>query len=366
MVATTLLKGAEAAPDASEHPGHEEGVKDEEGLDTGLHPWARAMSERGFNFNGGERTKLFLSRKGGGFADISDVTGADSPLDGRSLVAADLDDDGDVDLFVHNIQRERHHLFRNELDPSTGFIEMRLERSPLDGLPREAIGAIVRVDVAGSLAAQVLSRGAGYASCQPPSLHFGTGTAKSATVQVRWPGGAVEEFGAIPSGSRVVLVEGTGTFRVRERTGRSLSDPLAPGLKVPLGRVLPPIDVVDSEGRPIRLDPSKAGGGESFELLFWASYCRPCVQELPMDSEQHRSGERRIVALSVDVPRDHDRARELIKNAGGLPLCFLSMEDEANEQGLDLLVDLMRLPIPTVLHVGPDGRLLGVRTGAVE
>ena len=41
MVATTLMKGAEHAPDASQHPGH-----DEDELDTGLHPWVRAMAQR--------------------------------------------------------------------------------------------------------------------------------------------------------------------------------------------------------------------------------------------------------------------------------------------------------------------------------
>ena len=42
----------------------------------------------------------------------------------------------------------------------------------------------------------------------------------------------------------------------------------------------------------------------------------------------------------------------------------LGPADAANEQGLDLVIDLLRLPVPTVLTVGPDGRLLGVRTGA--
>jgi len=360
VVATTLMKGKEAAPDASEHPGH--GAADEADLDTGMHPWVRSMSERGFNFNGGERTKFFLAR-GGDFVDVSDVTGADSPLDGRALLAADFDDDGDVDLFVHNIQRERHHLFRNELDPERAFLEVRLE-----GRGREPIGAVVTVDGPRGPVAQVVSRGSGFASCQAPSLVYGLGAAEGARVRVRWPGAReAEDFGVVAAGQRVVLAEGTGTARVRARASASLAAPLAPGLKVPLGATLPPLDVLDAEGRPIRLDPATAGGGGPFELVFWASYCRPCVADLPVHGAEHRSGAKHVVALSVDVPSDHGRARELVQaSAPGLPLVFLSMEEAANEAGLDLVVDLLRLPVPTVLTISADGRLLGVRTGAGE
>ena len=236
------MKGAEGAPDASQHPGHEEG------LDTGLHPWARAMSQRGFSFNGDERTKVFLSRSGDDFADVSDVTGADSPLDGRAIVAVDFDDDGDVDLFVHNIQRERHHLFRNELDPEGGFLEVRLVAEG-----REAIGATVVVDGPRGPVAQVLARGSGFASSQPPSLHYGLGSAREARLRVRWPGRTeFEEFGAVPAGERVVLVEGLGEARRRRRNSAPLADPLAPGLKVQLGAVLPPLDVLDAADRAPR------------------------------------------------------------------------------------------------------------------
>ncbi|MEZ6018023.1 MAG: ASPIC/UnbV domain-containing protein [Planctomycetota bacterium] len=354
-MATTLMKGAEAAPDASEHPGHERG------LDTGLHPWARAMSERGFNFNGGERTKLFLARSGDDFADVSDVTGADSPLDGRAILATDFDDDGDVDFFVHNIQRERHHLFRNQLDPKGGFLEVRLIAQG-----REAIGAVVTVDGPRGPVAQVLSRGAGFVSCQAPALHFGLGGQATARVRVRWPGATeAEDFGVVPAGERLVLVQGLGEARRRERNCATLNDPLAPGLKVPLGALLPPLDVLDAEGNPMRIDPARAGNGGPFELIFWASYCRPCVADLPRHVKEHRSGERPAIALSVDVPSDHPRARELVGAAGGgLPLAFVSMEDEANQAGLDLVIDLLRLPVPTVLTISAEGRLLAVRTGA--
>ena len=55
---------------------------------TALHPWAREMYRQGLSFNGNERNKVFIGEPGSGLTDLSDVLGADSPLDGRALAAA--------------------------------------------------------------------------------------------------------------------------------------------------------------------------------------------------------------------------------------------------------------------------------------
>lgn len=363
MVATTLLEGAEQAPDVTEHPGHEE---DE---DEFLHPWAREMYRRGFSFNGDERTKLFLGA-GDELVDVSDVSHADSPLDGRALVAADFDDDGDVDLFVHNIQRERHHLFRNDVDPTNReFISIQLASTT-----REPIGATVRVtprsdaegDVRnGKTVAQVLSRGAGFASSQPNGLVFGLGDMPAARVEVHWPYGEVEDFGVIGGGSRVVLEQGAGKPRVRERTGRfRLADPLPPGLKTARGERLPTFTFEDASGERVIFDPARRAGEGTFDLEIWASYCRPCVEKLPGLVQKSSAGGD-VVALSVDVPGDRERAAGILEDHGvAFESYYLTLDDEANAEGFDRVVDLMRLPIPTTLVIGPGGVLQEVRTGA--
>lgn len=354
MVATTLLEGAENAPDVSEHPGHE-GEDDEF-----MHPWAREMYRRGFSFNGGERTKLFLSA-GDELVDVSDVSNADSPLDGRALIVCDFDDDGDEDMFVHNIQRERHHMFRSDVKADGRFLSLRLESGGA-----EAIGATVRVRPAvegATWTAQVLSRGGGYASCQPPQLVFGLGGAPSARVEVRWPWGKVEDFGMLEAGSRSVLVRGAGKARPRERLGAfTLADPLPPGLKLSRGERIPPLALEDADGEIAILDPAKIAADGPVTLEIWASYCRPCVQKLPELVERHGSGER-IVALSVDIPSERPRAGELLEQNGvSFPAYFVSMaENDGAVDGFDRTFDLMRLPIPTEVVIGKGGILQEVR-----
>lgn len=327
-----------------------------------LHPWAQAMYRRGLSFNGNERTRLFLNAGEQGFLDLSDVSGADSPLDGRALLAADFDNDLDVDLFVHNIQRERHNLFRNDMG-GRNAIKLRLRATTGQ---YEAIGARVVVNAGGVRSAQLVTRGGGFASCQAPELLFGLGKATDGSVEVHWPWGAVESFGKVPAGSRALLVEGFGKPQDFQYVAAPLPDPWADGLKLADGEVIPNLVFASRDGERVEIDlgaEATAADG-SVWLCFWASYCRPCVAELPLLEELHQQEGTAVIALSVDVPDDRERAASLLeRGASTFPSYYLASGDEDNEEGLDRLVDLLRLPIPTAIQVGPDGSIRQVIQG---
>jgi len=169
----------------------------------------RLIFNDGRSLAGHQRDHLWRNAGQDGFVDLSDVSGADSQLDGRAVVAADFDDDGDVDLFVHEMEGERHRLYRNDaVAAGAGFLKIRLRATKSQW---QAIGAevVVRGGSAGPCS-QVLQCGSGYLSCQPPELVFGLGRAAAGMVEVFWPDGVHESFGRIPAASRVLLVEGAG------------------------------------------------------------------------------------------------------------------------------------------------------------
>ena len=336
-----------------------EGEPDEEFL----HPWAKEMYRRKMSFNGNERTRLFFGQPDGGFVDLSDLSGADSPLDGRALIAADLDDDMDLDLFVHNIQRERHNVFRNELGDGTGAVKVRLRATSGQ---HEAIGATVIAHLGERRWAQVLSRGAGYASCLPPELLYGLGDAETIELEVRWPGGALETFGRVSAGARVLLVEGAGEPALFDAIEAALPDPWPDGLERGPGDALPSLRLEDLAGSTVELDFASLAEGEELVLNLWASYCRPCVAELPALAAMHRQPGTRVVGLSLDAPSERERCGRLLDASGAdYPSYFVPLSEESDASGLDDLVDLLRLPIPTTIFVGADGRIRRVHQGAL-
>ncbi|HET6164462.1 MAG TPA: CRTAC1 family protein [Planctomycetota bacterium] len=160
------------------------------------------------SYAGRERDKLWINRGGAGFLDVSTLSGVDLADDGRAALAADFDEDGDPDLFVNSVQLERHHLLRNDAgDPAGRFLKVALRATKSQ---YQAIGAEVVVHGPIGPCAQVVSCGSQFLSCQPAELLFGVGAAATAQVEVFWPGGAHEDFGAVKTGTRVQLVEGSG------------------------------------------------------------------------------------------------------------------------------------------------------------
>lgn len=352
------LDGVELGSGAH-HALHEEFQASQEPL----HPWAREMYRRGLSFNGNERSELYLGRGDGTFLDMTDLFGADSPLDGRALVAADFDDDGDLDLFGHNLQRERHELYRNDFD-ATGFLKIRLRA---DGPGWEAIGATVQVDGPRGTVAQVASRGAGFASCAPPELVFGLGEAEAAAVRVRWPGGTLEEFSELETGGRYVLTKGRGEAEKVGGRPTRLADPWPDGLQRSIGDVVPRLVVEDADGASVTLDPRELAAGGKLFLNFWARYCGPCLEELDELEALEQSPGQRVVAIGVDVPSERGRALQALQAAGTtFPAYFLALDEASNEGRLDELVDLLRLPIPTTIVIDGDGRIVEVLRGGLE
>lgn len=347
------------ASSCGEAPSSEKFAKESVGNSGFLARHNGEIFREGRSFSGNERDKLFLNQGDGSFLDVSDLSGADSANDGRAVIAFDADGDFDVDLFVHETQRERHALYRNDIQvpiEENGAIKIQLRAVTGN---EEAIGATIVADVGGVRVAQVLSRGAGFVSCQTPELIFGLGPEKSADVTVYWPGGGSDTFAELNSGTSYLLVEKNERGQVLDVAERPLPDPKRRGVNVRVGEHVASISVQDASGQLRVLDVAELSGGKDVYLNYWASYCGPCIGELPILDAWNSAGEAPVVAVSVDAPSARKRAGELLAaQAPGLELRFAvdspaSAFASAPRQGS--IVDLARLPLPTTLILGPDG-----------
>ncbi|HEV8703166.1 MAG TPA: CRTAC1 family protein [Candidatus Polarisedimenticolia bacterium] len=148
-----------------------------------------------FHNEGGGRFQEVTSQAGPGFQELHSARGA---------AFGDLDDDGDIDIVVNNID-EPPSLLRNDGGNASRWIGFRLAGAPRN---RGAVGARVTV-VAGSLRqVKEIQAGSSHNSSNDPRLLFGLGTAPSVDrIEVRWPGGRIQALTGLQVGRYHVIRE---------------------------------------------------------------------------------------------------------------------------------------------------------------
>jgi hypothetical protein len=155
---------------------------------------------------------VFRNVDGAHFEDVSDRSGsgASAAHSSRGAAFGDVDNDGDVDVLVFNMN-EPPSLLRNDQRTGRHWIAVTLQGSPSD---RAAIGATVKVVGGGLVQTRAALSQSSYYSHDDLRLHFGLGSATRAdSIEVRWPSGRIETLRDV-AGDRVVSIqEGAGVVK---------------------------------------------------------------------------------------------------------------------------------------------------------
>ena len=125
-----------------------------------------------------------------------------------------------------------------------------------------------------------------------------------------------------------------------------------------LADTLPDFTLANLAGQPQSI---KSLSGKPMLINFWATWCGPCLREIPMLKElQAARPDIQIVGIAIDKREPVDKFAG--EHAFNYPI--LVGQSEAWEAAAALGVDVFALPF--TVFAGADGALLGVHTGELH
>jgi peroxiredoxin len=330
------------------------------------------LFEEGFSFSGFERDKLYLSRRGEGFTDISGLSGLDSVTDGRGAAYGDFDNDGDLDIFLTALQGQMHHLFRNNVGNDNAFVRVSVQGTESG---TDAYGSVVRMGTSQGVLTRIKSGGAGFVSQSDPRMLFGIGADLTVPwIEVHWPSGAVQRVaetvaaaGVAGAGQSLLFIEGQSEPVVLQEQAVSLPDPSAAddvvfrSLRQQQGDMFPAITLVDTETGKKTDFHSLRQPGRRYLVNMWATWCVPCRLEMPELQKlypQLRAAGVDLLGVSLDTGDARRRVPRFLERA---ELTYPNYTTQSST--LEQLFQGEQIYVPLSYVIDDEGRIEAVFSG---
>lgn len=326
------------------------------------------------SLSGHERNHLFLNQQGKQFADVSLVSGVDTPADSRGFVLFDYDRDGWQDIALVNANAPLLNLYRNQIGdiadkPAGQYIALRLiggnETSAASSLAcRDGYGAIVEVGIGDAVLKREHRCGEGYGSQNSNTMLVGIGERDQVDfVRVRWPSQQTQQIEGVAAGSLVTVRE-----RADQSAGQAEFDiqTYANSQKSALAGLAPSYDIMQL-GPLQTLDGEEPEPAEMTLYVTMATWCVACVEHMPhlkhlQDSLP--SGSIKMIGLPIDPEDTPEKLTQFANEFQPVYAQVLQLsESQRSQVGAALAGVIPFDATPSSIVVDRDGRILSATAG---
>jgi peroxiredoxin len=126
-----------------------------------------------------------------------------------------------------------------------------------------------------------------------------------------------------------------------------------------VGDIAPDLSLVDPDGKPHRLSDYR---GHRVLLNFWATWCVPCLQEMPdLVKVQAKIGEKGAIVVGIAMD-DPERVRAFLAEH---PLNFPVLMGQLDRPSTTLQLGNVAELLPYSVLLDENGRILATRRGAL-
>ncbi|MFT3705073.1 MAG: VCBS repeat-containing protein [Agriterribacter sp.] len=190
------------------------------------------------------------------FANMQQQWGFDSASNSNGAAYADLDNDGDLDLVVNNLNLPAFiYENQNNKKSSNHYLQIKLEGS---GMNTVGIGAKVTLFNKGKKQYQEQMPTRGFVSNVSPILHFGTGADQTIdTVLVIWQSGKQQLLTNVSTNQQIVVQEKNAASNIHEQKAIA---PLFAEVKSPLSWHGVANNINDFKRQPLLVNPLSFSG----------------------------------------------------------------------------------------------------------